>query len=203
MGTFSRPRFVPGLSVHIRPLVVLAVGLLCAASGLSASEEAALWKALRANDHVALLRHAAAPGTGDPTEFKLRDCSTQRNLSDAGREQAARIGARLRANGIQTARVFSSQWCRCLETARLLDVGEVEELPSLNSFYQRYERRDMQTRDLEAWLAARDLNEPHVLVTHQVNISALVDVYSREGTLVIVRRSASGELSVVGTIDTE
>jgi phosphohistidine phosphatase SixA len=184
-------------------LITVAVVILLTTPELSADEDAALWKALRTDGHVALLRHAIAPGSGDPPEFTLRDCSTQRNLSDEGREQAVRIGARLRANGIDMARVFSSQWCRCLETARLLGFGAVEELPSLNSFYQRYARRDAQTDALEEWIAERNLDGPHVLVTHQVNISALTDVYPREGSLVVVRRAANGALSVVGTIDAD
>ena len=81
------------------------------------------------------MRHATAPGTGDPAEFQLDDCATQRNLSAVGREQARATGARLRAAGITSAEVYSSQWCRCLETARLLGLGEVLELPALNSFF--------------------------------------------------------------------
>jgi len=184
-----------------RALVTLALGLVWAVPGIAAEADDALWQALRSGGHVALMRHAFAPGTGDPAPFALRDCSTQRNLSDEGRQQAAHIGARFRANGIHTARVFSSQWCRCLETARLLDMGPVRELSELNSFFRRYERRDAQTRGLEEWLAKQDPIEPLVLVTHQVNITALTDVYPAEGTLVVIRLSDAGALSVVGTID--
>lgn len=197
-------------SPHARPLlraraVSLAVvmGLLCAVSESAAADETALWAALRQGDHVALLRHAIAPGTGDPPEFSLRDCSTQRNLSDAGRAQAERIGARFRANEIQTADVYSSQWCRCLETAESLGIGPVEELSALNSFYQRYERREPQMRALETWLASQDLDGPLVLVTHQVNITALSGVYPSSGELVIIHRSDTGEITVVGTVETE
>jgi len=162
-----------------------------------------LWSSLRSEGHVALLRHAIAPGTGDPPNFALGECSTQRNLSDGGRDQAARIGERLRANGIVTARVFSSQWCRCFETARLLGLGPVEELPILNSFFQRYERRDGQTQALEQWLADQELDRLLVLVTHRVNITALTGVYPSSGELVIVRRSEDSKISVVGTIETD
>lgn len=175
--------------------------LLCLAPGLPAAADAGLWDALRSGGHAALLRHAIAPGTGDPANFALRDCTTQRNLSDEGRHQAARIGARFRANGIGTARVYSSQWCRCLETARLLDLGPVQELPALNSFFGRYERREPQTRALADWLATVSLDAPLVLVTHQVNISALTDVHLAQGAIVIVRRTADGTLEVAGTID--
>jgi broad specificity phosphatase PhoE len=170
--------------------------------GPSAAESTALWSALRSAGHVALLRHAIAPGTGDPVAFVLGDCSTQRNLSDEGRDQAARIGAHFAANGIEQARVFSSQWCRCLETAKLLGLGPVEELPILNSFFQRFERQDRQTRALEAWLAGQALDQPVVLVTHQVNVTALTGVYPASGELVVVGRSETGELTVVGSIET-
>ncbi len=189
-----------------RPIVatfVLALGLLCTAAGVSAAENAALWTALRSGGHVALLRHALAPGTGDPPEFALRDCSTQRNLSEEGRNQAARIGARLRANGIHKTRVYSSQWCRCLETARLLELGPVEELAVLNSFFERYENRGPQTQALKEWLARQDLDAPLVLVTHQVNITALTNSSAASGEMVIIRRSKSGEISVVGSIETD
>jgi phosphohistidine phosphatase SixA len=168
-----------------------------------AADEEALWNGLRSGTHVAMMRHATAPGTGDPAIFKLGDCSTQRNLSEEGRAQAKRIGARFRANGIATARVFSSQWCRCLETARLLGLGPVEELPLLNSFFADSEQRDPQTRALKEWLAGQNVPEPLVLVTHQVNITALTGVYPASGEMVVIGRSDSGEIAVAGTIAAE
>ncbi|MDJ0937395.1 MAG: histidine phosphatase family protein [Kiloniellales bacterium] len=152
---------------------------------------------------MALIRHALAPGTGDPAAFTLEDCNTQRNLSDRGRGQAARIGDRFRERGIETVRVFSSQWCRCLETAELLGLGPVEELPILNSFYERRENEERQTRGLEGWLAEQDLDRPVVLVTHQVNITALTGVFPTSGEMVVIRRSQDGGLVVVGTIETD
>ena len=190
-------------SLRTGAAVTLALGLLCAPPGIAAEADAALWDALRSGGHVVLLRHAIAPGTGDPPQFALHNCGTQRNLSDEGRAQAARIGARFRANNIQAARVFSSQWCRCLETARLLALGPHQELPLLNSFFRRYERRDAQTQALKEWLASQDLDEPLVLVTHQVNITALTDNYLAEGTLVVIRRTEAGEISVVGTVEAD
>lgn len=177
--------------------------MLCLAPGPAAAAEADIWGALRSEGHLALLRHALAPGTGDPAAFDLEDCSSQRNLSGQGRDQAGRIGARFRANGITVARVFSSQWCRCSETARLLGLGDEESLPALNSFYERPQNRDKQTRALEEWLAGQSLTTPLVLVTHQVNITALTGVYPASGELVIVKRSEAGVLSIIGTIETD
>jgi phosphohistidine phosphatase SixA len=176
---------------------------LSLAPGPSAADDTALWAVLRSDGHVALLRHAIAPGTGDPPTFVVGDCSTQRNLSDEGRDQADRIGASFRTNGIATARVFSSQWCRCRETAEHLGLGPVAELPILNSFFQRPEGGDAQTRALRQWLAAKALDGPLVLVTHQVNITALTGVYPVSGELVIIRRTGDGEIVVVGSLETE
>lgn len=147
-------------------------------------------------DHVILLRHARAPGTGDPPNFRLGDCSTQRNLSAEGRKQAARIGKQLRAAGLSETTVYSSQWCRCLETARLLGVGPVVELPALNSFFQSPEMEQKHDRALRAWIASADLARPLVLVTHQVNITALTGIVPAEGEVLVLRREP-GRLNVV------
>jgi broad specificity phosphatase PhoE len=104
---------------------------------------------------------------------------------------------------MSVASVFSSQWCRCLETARLLGLGPVTQQPVLNSFFRNYERREPQTRMLREWIARQKLNAPLILVTHQVNITALTGVYPQSGELVILRRDMGGELSVAGTIRTE
>ena len=109
----------------------------------------------------------------------------------------------LRFHGIERAAVFSSQWCRCHETATLLDLGLVTELPLLNSFFQDYERREPQTQQLRQWIAERDTSEPLVLVTHYVNIAALTRVRPGSGEMVVVRLNEAGEISVLGTIRTD
>ena len=164
----------------------------------SYANDSVVWNALKSGNHFALLRHATAPGIGDPPDFELGKCSTQRNLSEDGINQAVKIGERFRANGIDKARVFSSQWCRCLETAKMLGLGPVEELPVLNSFFQKYEREELQTQMLKEWLAKQDLTKPLLLVTHQVNITALTKVYPDSGEVIIVRQSNPGEFMVVG-----
>jgi phosphohistidine phosphatase SixA len=185
------------------PAMLVATALALVATVASAAQDAALSSALRSDSHVVLLRHAVAPGTGDPENFALGDCSTQRNLSQAGREQAARIGRRLRASGLAQARVYASQWCRAQETARLLGLGPVTELPLLNSFFQRGDRQEEQTRMLVRWLARQDLSRPLVLVTHQVNITALARIYPASGEMVLMRRTEDGNMQVVGTAKTE
>ena len=181
--------------VFVRALIVLAILLNLPAAAGAAEDALSLWAGKP--DHVIVLRHARAPGTGDPADFRLGDCSTQRNLSEEGRKQAARIGARLRAAGLGETAVYSSQWCRCLETARLLAVGPVVELPALNSFFQSAGEEGRHTRELRAWIAAADLGRPVVLVTHQVNITALTGIFPAEGEVLILRRGPD-TLSVAG-----
>lgn len=184
-------------------LLLACTIILSPVSGMSSEDEDRLWKALRTENSFVLMRHALAPGTGDPQDFDVEDCSTQRNLSDTGRRQAAAIGDLFREHGIEKARVFSSQWCRCLETATLLKLGNVEKLPLLNSFFRHYERGEFQTKNSREWISRQNLEQPLVLVTHQVNITALTDVYPSSGELIIVKRRGSGELSVLGSIRTE
>jgi broad specificity phosphatase PhoE len=153
----------------------------------------ATWAAALEKEQVLMLRHALAPGTGDPSAFRIGDCSTQRNLNDEGRMQARRLGDSLRAAGLSRARVYSSQWCRCLETARLLNLGPVAELPALNSFFDRAEDRDERIAALRRFLAGLPLDgEPVVLVTHQVTITAVSGVFPGSGTGVILRLDGSG-----------
>jgi len=178
--------------------------LLCVLVGpersVEASDEGALWEAVRNGVAVAIMRHALAPGTGDPDNFVLGDCSAQRNLSDAGRRQATEIGDRFRENGIQRAHVFTSEWCRCRDTAELLGLGPVKALPPLNSFFERWENRDTRTAQLRAWLADYEHESPLVLVTHQVNIRALTGNNTSSGQIVVMRWGPDGSTSVLGTL---
>ncbi|MGM0981823.1 MAG: histidine phosphatase family protein [Pseudomonadota bacterium] len=145
------------------------------------------------------MRHSLAPGIGDPSGFRLEACETQRNLSALGREQARRIGERFRDRGIEVAVVRSSRWCRCLETARLLGLGEVVPTPSLDSFFRDRSQADNRTRAVRALISGWDGEGAMVLVTHQVNITALVGGGVGSGEIVVVRPSAEG-LDVVGRI---
>jgi broad specificity phosphatase PhoE len=189
----------------VRFLLCAVLLLVSHATGSTAAraDDAVLWQALRSPGHIALLRHALAPGTGDPEGFLLRECATQRNLSDGGRGQAKRIGARLRGNGVMAARVMSSQWCRCLETARLLGLGDVTELPALNSFFESMDRQDDQMAALLEWIKDQPLTAPVILVTHQVNISALTGIFPASGELMVLQRTTEGNLAFVGTIETD
>ena len=180
-------------------LVVL--GPAAATAGEDAAAERA-WAALREGRAVAVMRHATAPGTGDPSGFRPGDCATQRNLSAAGREEARAIGRAFRAHGIAAAEVYSSRWCRCLETARLLGLGPVEPLPALDSFFRDRSRGDDQTAALRAFIMEQgNAGRARVFVTHQVNVTALTGVHPRSGQVVVVEPAGDGApLRVVGSI---
>ena len=185
-------------------LLVLACVLL--ATDVRAGERTPpeLWALLKSGGTVALIRHARAPGFGDPPGFRLDDCATQRNLSDDGRGQARRIGQAFRDNGVAVDRVVSSEWCRCLETAELLGLGPVERFAALNSFFQRPERRDPQLAELLPWLGDVRPRGALVVVTHQVVISALTGTGTRSGEIVVVRPrdgvAGEGAIEVLGSI---
>ena len=158
---------------------------------------------LDAGGYAVILRHANAPGTGDPAAFTLGDCTTQRTLDDRGRAQARALGAKLRAAGIERARVYASQWCRCLETAELLGLGPVEELPALNSFFGRNRAdKPKRMRALRAFLAEQpsDAARPLVLVTHQVTVSALTGDFVAEGAARVLALDGGEAPRTVGRI---
>jgi phosphohistidine phosphatase SixA len=164
------------------------------------NQSAALLERLREPGHFAIMRHTLAPGTGDPRNFRLDDCKTQRNLSATGRDQARSIGQMLRQAGITRASVYSSQWCRCMETARLLGLGPVTELAPLNSFFEDRAQGPAQTAALRNWLANADLSQPVILVSHAVNVTALSGVSPSSGEIVIMRSNRGGGLEVVGSV---
>lgn len=169
------------------------------AAGNQQPEEAELWEAIRTGTAIAIMRHELAPGTGDPGEFRIGDCDTQRNLNDTGRKHAAATGNRFRANGIERADVVSSQWCRCLDTARLLNLGKVQELSALNSFFEDMDEETAQTARLKDWLATRSSNSPLILVTHQVNIRGLTGQSTSSGEIIVFRMTGGG-VEVLGSL---
>ena len=177
---------------------VLAVAVACQPA--MAAEGFPLER-LAEGGHEVMLRHATAPGVGDPENFRLGDCATQRNLSAEGRAQARRLGERLRAHGLHDADVYSSQWCRCLETAKLLDLGPVEPLPALNSFFARPGDRAPNLEALRRFLA--DLppdGPPVVLVTHQVTIAAITGRAAASGEAIVLAADGTDRPPVVGVI---
>ena len=134
---------------------------------------------------VLFLRHAPAPGFGDPADFRLDDCATQRNLDESGRAAARAIGAVLRRSAPPIAAVYSSRWCRCLETAALLGLGAARPFSGLNSFFQGLAPRAPTLAALGDFMSGLDRSGPPILlVTHQVVIGAASGILPPSGGLV-------------------
>ena len=176
-------------------------GWLCLAPLAAHAQEASTtdaWAALKGGA-VVLFRHARAPGVGDPPGFKLGDCSTQRNLDADGQAQALRIGRAFEREGVVIGMVWASAWCRAKETAELAFPGRLRVEPSFNSFFAMAELEPTQTataRDLLlAWRGPGAL----VVVTHQVNITALTGVSPASGEGVVLRADGD-KLVEVGRI---
>lgn len=180
------------LSKWVAAVLGLLAGCAFAAQGLDA---------LARPGAIVLFRHATAPGVGDPPAFRLGDCSTQRNLSEQGRAEARAIGDQFRRHGVVVGAVLSSQWCRARETARLAFGDRVQQEPAFNSFFSQGQlQREAQTEGARRLL--RQWKGPGVLVvvTHQVNITALTGRGTRSGEGVVVQPTADGPFRVVGTI---
>ena len=175
----------------------LVAVMLCLPLGAVAQD----MSALKQPGVVALMRHALAPGTGDPANFEIGDCSTQRNLDARGRDQARRVGAAMRAAGVTFDHIWSSQWCRAHETAELLEIGEVVDQPQLNSFFQGRGDRAAQTARTQEMIDALPQDARVLLVGHFVNISALTGVGAGSGEIIVTRRDGRGRLEVVGRIE--
>ena len=141
---------------------------------------------LKKEDNIIFIRHAIAPGNGDPPNFNILDCSTQRNLSKNGELQSVKIGKFFKKNDIKITKVLSSEWCRCKDTAKIA-FGNYETKNFLNSFYdERFsENKDKQISDFQKFIQNWDQSGNLVLVTHYVVISEILDLATRSGEIVI------------------
>lgn len=169
----------------------------------SSANELLIWDKLQGTapkGYVLLMRHSYAPGVGDPDNFKLNDCSTQRNLSDVGRQDAEDVGEWLKRREIKVFRVETSRWCRAKETAQLLGLGKVRLNKNLDSLFEEADalnhpqtaavRKQIQNHRNRAGLL--------VLVGHYVNIAALTGVGVASGEGILIKANAQGEFKVFG-----
>ena len=183
-------------------LAWLAPAVFLSLAGAGEADAAELWTVLAREHPVIIVRHASTdPGVGDPPGFRLGDCGTQRNLSAEGRVEAGRLGAALRVRGIPVLRVLSSRWCRCLETARLA-FGRAEGWPPLDSTFEDRSRAPEQDAAVRAAIAAHQPGSGVlVLVTHQVNITALTGEAVASGEIIVTRPVPEGRgLAPVGRL---
>jgi broad specificity phosphatase PhoE len=158
------------------------------------------WAQLREGGRVVLIRHANAPGSGDPEAFDIEDCSTQRNLSSRGEQQARRMGALFAARAARTEQVLSSRWCRSIETARLaFGAALVEPFDALDPIEPGSEEAERATAAILEKIRAYSGSGNLVMVTHQSTIEALTDFSPREAEAVIVATDGDG-LRVTGRI---
>jgi len=175
----------------IKTLLMLVAAWLSMA-GASAST---LAEQLQSPDYVLLMRHALAPGFGDPANFSVNDCSTQRNLNEVGRAQARSTGQWLREQGVRSARVYASPWCRCQDTARELGYGKHQVEAALGSFFQDMQQAQATTLKLQQFIAQQLPSKGQhalILVTHHVNIQDFVGENVGSGEMVLVKVDATG-----------
>jgi len=180
---------------------VLAIALGATADAGAADPRAAAWAALAQGGHVALIRHGNAPPGhgGDPPGFKLEDCATQRNLDARGREQASALGKAFREHGVPVDRVMASPWCRCVDTARLMAVGDVEPswalVPDTGSSWPRLTRLIGHARGPAG-------PGTLVLVTHALKVQPLTGFLPNQAESVVLKPTADGGFDLVGRIPT-
>jgi phosphohistidine phosphatase SixA len=183
---------------------MVVVLLLCSLMTQSAyANELEIWDKLQGTNpkgYVLLLRHTIAPGVGDPENFKLNDCSTQRNLSQVGRDDAKAVGDWLKRRDIKISRVESSRWCRAKETAQLLGIGKVRLNSNLDSLFDSQDpAKAIQTvrvkKQIVDW---RNKSGLLVLVGHFINIGAVAGVGVGSGEGVLVKADSKGRITVVG-----
>lgn len=165
--------------------------MLMPVSGLSADtpQEPVRAALAQTGANVVFMRHALAPGYGDPDNFQIEDCNTQRNLDEAGRRQAEAIGRYFREHQITFTAILSSRWCRCTQTAEQLNYGSWSEFDGLNSFFQGHVDRQETLALLKDKLDSLSSDDMVLMVTHQVVISAITDISPPSGGLVVYNTS--------------
>ncbi|MBM3530390.1 MAG: histidine phosphatase family protein [Alphaproteobacteria bacterium] len=179
---------------------LVAALVVAAPHGARADEK--VWALMKMPGHIVLLRHSYAPESPPDTDLvNLKNCKTQRNLDETGRAHARRLGDEFRKHGIKRAVIHSSQYCRTLETARLLKLGPVKELPALNQtfFAKPGEMREAATKTI-AFMKTLPAKQLAVLVTHVTNIQAVAGVMVASGELAVVRFGPSGDVVADGRI---
>ena len=162
---------------------VIFITLLLVTDAFARSELEIIKKNISAN--VIFLRHALAPGVGDPENFIKEDCGTQRNLNDKGRLQARLIGNYLRSTNLKFSQILTSEWCRCIDTAKELNLGQWTTFSGLNSFFQEYEKKDQVINKLQKKLDSLGNSDLALFVTHQVVIAEQTGIVPRSGEMVL------------------
>ena len=154
---------------------------------------------LKDGKKIVFIRHAIAPGNGDPYNFDITDCSTQRNLNDKGRAQSKIIGEFFKSNKILFDKVLTSEWCRCKDTG-IIAFGDIETFGALNSFYdQRFAKnKDKQIQNLKKYIKNRKSKKNLILITHYVVILEILNLGTSSGEIIISNKN----FELIGNIKT-
>ena len=165
----------------------------------SAFSNEKLINSLKEGGKLIFIRHAYAPGNGDPENFNLKDCSSQRNLNQEGINQSKKIGLFFTRNKIQIDKVLSSEWCRCKDTAKYA-FNDYKIFDALNSFYDSKFKKNKtkQIKDLKKYISSWNSKKNLVLVTHYVVISETISVGSSSGEIIVTDK----KFNIIGSIKT-
>ena len=177
-------------------LIIFFINIFAVNSAYSVEE---VLTSLKEGGKIIFIRHALAPGNGDPENFDLNDCSTQRNLNQRGIEQSKFIGSIFNKHQIKIENVYSSEWCRCIDTAKFA-FKNYQTFSALNSFYDiRFEaNEERQITQLKEFINQWNGKENIIFVTHFVVISSMLNIGTSSGEIVITDKN----LNIIGSIDT-
>ena len=177
-------------------IIIFFIGILNINN--SAFSDDKILKSLKEGKKLVFIRHAIAPGNGDPNNFDINDCSTQRNLDEKGIEESKKIGLFFKNNKIKIDKVLSSQWCRCKDTAKYA-FKNFETFDALNSFYDEKfaENETKQIKDLKNYIKNWNSDKNLVLITHFVVISSILNTGSSSGEIII----SDKKFNIIGSID--
>tara|TARA_B100002051_G_scaffold270773_1_gene304257 strand:+ start:456 stop:1013 length:558 start_codon:yes stop_codon:yes gene_type:complete len=178
-------------------LKIFIIIFISLTTSIKADSNKDLLKQLTEGGKLIFIRHAYAPGSGDPNNFNLNDCSTQRNLSDRGKKQAEHIGTIFRENKIEIDEVYSSEWCRCKETAEIAFTNFTTK-NFLNSFYSSNyaKNKTKQIKDLMKFVKKNDFEKNIIFVTHYVLISEVLDYAPSSGEIIV----SDKDFNMIGSI---
>ena len=178
-------------------LKIFIIIFISLTTSIKADSNKDLLKQLTEGGKLIFIRHAYAPGSGDPNNFNLNDCSTQRNLSDRGKKQAEHIGIIFRENKIEIDEVYSSEWCRCKETAEIAFTNFTTK-NFLNSFYSSNyaKNKTKQIKDLMKFVKKNNFEKNIIFVTHYVLISEVLDYAPSSGEIIV----SDKEFNMIGSI---
>ena len=179
-------------------LNIILIIFIALTNEIKADSKNQLFEKLQKGGNLIFIRHAYAPGNGDPDNFDIKDCSTQRNLSDSGRKQSEKIGSFFNKNKIPIDLVISSEWCRCKETASIaFDKFKTKDF--LNSFYSLKfaKNKKFQMLNLKKYIDNWNEDKNLVLITHYVVISEVLNYAPSSGEIVVSNKN----FEIIGNIE--